>query len=339
MNVFDFDSDIVFINMVVSQVIREYLLEKFKNNSRLSSTGLELVIPSIFLPDDYKMHMSVNLDSGLWQCFASGNRGNIYQLFSNLEGVTYNKAESELIFRELQVCTLPPKPIVEEPLTYSTEDLDLIPVTVDSHESKNPTVLRAWSFLLERHLLTEDSKFYIAGKEGSRFAGRIIIPFEEDGELFYFQARSLDGRNPKYLNPSEGWPSSRNVLYPFDEEAEEVLVCEGPLDAYALQLCGVNATCTIGSSVSNQQMSILQDFPGKVVLAYDNDQAGQVGITKFDYLRRLKRMADLSICHPPSDVKDWNDALIKGIDLQQFVASHTKPYDYDYLVDHLLTTL
>ena len=50
-------------------------------------------------------------------------------------------------------------------------------------------------------------------------------------------------------------------------------------------------------------------------------------------------MTDLYICHPPEEVKDWNDALIKGIDLQQFVIDNTEKYDYDYLVDHLLTTL
>ena len=283
--------------------------------------------------------MSINLESGLWQCFVSGNKGNLIQLYAFLEGLTYNRAESDILFKELQEGLPAPKVLVEEALTCPTEDLGLIPVRHDSYESDNSLVVKAWTFLLERHLITEDSVYYISYDPDSRYEGRLIIPFSEDGELFYFQARSLDHRNPKYLNPSDGWPKGSHVLYPFDEEASEVLVCEGPLDAISLQIQGVNATCTLGSSVSDQQIEALKDFTGKIVIAYDNDPAGQKGINKFDYLRRLKRMADLYICHPPSDVKDWNEALIKGIDLQQFVKTHTRKYDYDYLVDHLLTTL
>ena len=74
-------------------------------------------------------------------------------------------------------------------------------------------------------------------------------------------------------------------------------------------------------------------------MGYDNDDAGKRGVAKFDYLRRVKRMADLYICHPPSEVKDWNDALLQDTDLRGFVESHTRRYDYDYLMTHLLTTL
>ena len=313
--------------------------EKFKENFRLSSTDLELVVPSIFFSDDYNRHMSINVESGLWQCFKSGNKGNIIQLYAFLEGVTYNRAESELLFKELDTVLSTTKTKVEQPITHPRGDMEFLPVTVDSHESKHPIVVRAWAFLLERHLLTEDSLFYTVYSDTTAYDGRLVIPFVEDEEIFYFQARSLDGQRPKYLNPSSGWPKGSHVLYPFDEEASEVLICEGPLDAISLQNCGVNATCTLGSSVSDQQIEILKEFKGKIVIAYDNDPAGQKGINRFDYLRRIKRMADLYICHPPLDVKDWNEALIKGIDLQQFVCSHTRKYDYDYLVDHLLTTL
>ncbi len=102
----------------------------------------------------------------------------------------------------------------------------------------------------------------------------------------------------------------------------------------------MNSTCTLGCSVSDQQIEVIkEDFHGKLIIGYDNDDAGRRGVNRFDYLRRIKRMADLYICHPPSEVKDWNDAHIKGWDLAEFIASHTKKYDYDYLVDHLLTTL
>jgi len=300
------------------------------------------MVPSIFTENDYKRHMSINTDTGLWQCFQSGNRGNFFQLYAFLEGVTYNKAESDLTFASFLSNEKPPKPKVSEPITCPKEDLGLVPVTLESHDSSDDDILRAWSFLMERRLFNEktlDSVFYLSKQSDSRYEGRLIIPFVEDDELFYFQARSLDGRNPKYLNPSKGWPKGSNLLYPFDEDADKVYVCEGPLDAISMQNAGVNATCTLGSSVSDTQIELLMEFDGKVVIAYDNDEAGRKGANKFDYLRRVKRMTDLYICHPPKEVKDWNEALVKGIDLKQFVDDHTKKYDYDYLIDHLLTTL
>ena len=118
-----------------------------------------------------------------------------------------------------------------------------------------------------------------------------------------------------------------------------MVVCEGPFDAISLQIKGVNATCTMGCSVSEHQVEALKDFTGRIIIGYDNDEAGKRGVGKFDYLRRIKRMADVYICHPPSEVKDWNDALMKGIDLQGFVDLRTIKYDYDYLINHLLTTL
>lgn len=326
--------------MVSPQSIRAYLLEKFADNYRLSSGETELIIPSVFTKDDYKRHMSVNLDTGLWQCFKSGNKGNFLQLYSFLEGISYSRAEAVFLFKELEDGTTD-VPLNGPVMPCERTDLCLEEVTLESFESPSESIVRAWNFLYGRKLFnlnTQDSKYYISNTD--RYANRVIIPFEEDGELYYFQARTLVDASPKYLNPMEGWAKPSHILYPFDRDADFVVVCEGPLDAISLQNQGVNATCTMGCSISDIQMEILKnEFTGKIIIGYDNDSAGQHGINKFDYLRRIKRMADIYICHPPSEVKDWNDAHMKDVDLQKFIDSHTKKYDYDYLVDHLLTTM
>lgn len=317
------------------------MTEKFKEDSRLSSGDEELLVPSIFVGDDYKRHMSINLDSGLWQCFKSGNVGNFIQLYAYIESMSYNRAEADIVFKEFEAGysdkNLAPALMIQP---QEKGELNLVPVTVHDYDTDQRLIQTAWTFLYERKLFnleTEDSKYYVS-TEG-RYAGRLIIPFEEDGEMFYFQARTLYNEQPKYLNPSEGWPKSSHVLYPFDTEADSVVVCEGPLDAISLQNKGVNATCTMGCSISDQQVEELKEFEGKIIMGYDNDDAGKRGVAKFDYLRRLKRMADLYICHPPSEFKDWNDALLQDTDLRGFVESNTERYDYNYLMTHLLTTL
>jgi len=346
LKVLDFDSEIVLMNIIVPQYIRDYLTEKFEENYRLSSSNDEMIVPSLFVPDDYKRHMSVNLNTGLWQCFKSGNKGNFIQLYAYLEGITYNKAESAILFKELldgEVFSAPKELPKKKHNPKRQEELGLIPVTVDSYESENSLIQKAWAFLYERGLfnLNPDVEFsptyYIATK--GIYRNRLIIPFEYNSQIFYFQARTLADETPKYLNATGDWPKSSAVLYPYDTEADHLVVCEGPLDAISLQLQGVNATCTLGCSISDLQVEELKSFEGKIIVGYDNDAAGKKGVNRFDYLRRLKRMADLHICHPPSEVKDWNEAHMKSIGLKRFVELRTTKYDYDYLVDHLLTTL
>ena len=321
-------------------------MEKFKDNYKLSSGDRELIVPSVYISNDYKRHMSINLDTGLWQCFKTGNKGNFTQLYAYLEGITYTKAEADILFKELEGSIgrntkfIPQTKRVEKTNSSSVDELYLRSVKVEDYDTEDRLIQHAWAFLYERRLFnleTCDSKYYVSTK--GRYAGRLIIPFEEDSQIFYFQARTLGDETPKYLNPTDNWPRPSHILYPFNDEADHLVVCEGPLDAISLQIQGVNATCTMGCSVSEYQVEALKEFEGKIIIGYDNDDAGKRGVNKFDYLRRIKRMADPYICHPPSEVNDWNDAHMQGRDLKKFVDYHTKKYDYNYLMNHLLTTL
>ena len=311
----------------------------------MSSGESELIVPSVYISDDYKRHMSINLDTGLWQCFKSGNKGNFTQLYAYLEGITYNQAEADILFKEFDgqiesITHTQPQYKVETPTATKIGELHLKSVTVEDYDSEDRLVQHAWTFLYERKLFDlerNDRTYYVSTK--GRYEGRLIIPFVENSEIIYFQARALGEQTPKYLNPSDDWPRPSHILYPFDEEGDKVVVCEGPLDAISLQLQGVNATCTMGCSVSEHQVEALKEFEGTIIMGYDNDDAGRRGMNKFDYLRRIKRMADLSICHPPLEFKDWNDAHMQGRDLSGFVELRTEEYDYDYLINHLLTTL
>jgi DNA primase len=324
------------------QFIRGYLLEKFKDNYKLSSNNVELIVPTLFINNDWKRHLSINLDTGLWQCFKTGKKGNFIQLYAFLEDISYREAEADILFKELNEEFEPysPPPRKREEVSSNVSDLNLLPITLDDYDTEDVVIQKAWTFLYSRNLFnlkTGENRYYIS--QHPKYKDRLIIPFEENNNIFYFQARSLRGDTPKYLNPSDGWAKPSHILYPFDEEEDHLVICEGPLDAISLQIQGINATCTLGCSVSECQVEILKEFRGKIIIGYDNDDAGKRGVNKFDYLRKLKRMADLYICHPPSKAKDWNEAHIQGSDLKRFVDMRTKKYDYDYLIDHLLTTL
>ena len=323
---------------IAPQFIRAYILAKFGTIGKLSASGREFVMESLFVENDWKKHMSVNVDTGLWQCFKTGKQGNFISFYAQAEGVGYLRAQQDLIIKNFgyQPDEMP------EQMRQKAEELNvdqLIEVNINSHESDDPVVVDAWKFLFGRSLFNteefENAPYYVA--KAGPYKNRIIIPFRIGNVVVYYQARSIYGDTPKYLNPpSDAGVKSSDVLYPYDEDAEYVVVAEGPLDAISLQLEGVNATCTMGCSISHAQADILATFEGQIIIGYDNDSAGAKGLDRFEQLRKEKRMGHIYTCNPPQGCKDWNDARIKGVNVSEYVKQRTSLYDFDYKILNLL---
>jgi len=283
--------------------------------------------------------MSVNIDSGLWQCFKTGRSGNFTRLYAEIKGIPYFRAQRDLIIKNFEFLgeEVPELDRPENQLELDTSKL--VPINLESGNSDDKKELDAWSFLFGRALFSlneeEAAPFYLC-TEG-RFADRIIIPFKSEEVVYYFQARTLHDARPKYLNPStEIAPKPSDILYPYDEERDHLVICEGPLDARSLQLQGINATATIGSSVSPRQAEILSTFKGKIILGYDNDEAGQRGIKKFDKIRKERMMDKFEICPPPARFKDWNEAHVANENLFQWIMEKTITYDFEYQISKQL---
>ena len=328
-----FDCDIVLQYMISSTIIIEYLTSKFEGIGKFSANEREFLIPSVFRPTDTRLKLSINTETGLWQDFLTGEVGNFIKLYAFLEDKSYHASESELLIKTLFKGDEAKLPKVKKAVEEKTILGDLLEVSATSHESDDPMVQAAWCFLFERKLLDlEDDRFVYFLEKSGKYKNRLIIPFSKNDVMYYFQARALDNSQfPKYLNPSveEGVRPS-HILYPFDEEASSLTVCEGPLDAISLQLQGVNATCTMGCSVSQEQLDILKDFKGEIILGYDNDAAGTRGLEKFDRLRKGKMMSEISLCPLPKGFKDWNEAHMKDFNLKNWVDQETVKYDYEY---------
>lgn len=298
---------------------------------------------SLFVKNDWKRHMSVNLDSGLWQCFKSGKKGNFISLYAQAENIGYFAAQKNLILRNFG--NEQEEYIQEKDRNSQIPKLEretLTPINIESCYSEDPQVVSAWNYLFERRLFNEKMEepdpFYLC-REG-KYKDRLIIPFKNDGFVYYFQGRALGEQTPKYLNPSrEEGPKASDILYPYDEEADILVVCEGPLDARSLQLQGVNATATMGSNVSRAQAEVLSLFKGRIIMGYDNDEAGQKGIERFDSLRKEMRMENFLVCPPSSKCKDWNQAHVANEDLNSWVLNSSRVYSYEYKIFNSLSLL
>ena len=195
---------------------------------------MEMVIPSIFVGCDPKRHMSINLETGLWQCFKTSNKGNFIQLYAKLENITSKEAYDTLVFKsfffEDKEPTKKAQNRSESPKIL--EDLgDLEEVTIDTGDSSTASDLavKAWCILYDRHLIEYNinQKYFVC--HSGKFRNRLIIPFYMNDKMVFFQARDMFGISKvKYLNPSE--IKASQILPPFDYSRPAVFVIEGPTD-------------------------------------------------------------------------------------------------------------
>tara|TARA_R100001082_G_C4357386_1_gene157555 strand:+ start:62 stop:1054 length:993 start_codon:yes stop_codon:yes gene_type:complete len=324
-------------------IIKDYLCQKFPN---YLETGRECRINSIFT-SDFKHKLYVNMDTGLWTDFKSGEKGNFIHLISHIENVPYSSARTYLRKMSFEagaslfdVSTLNVDNVenkaIEVERTISGDLKEFLEVN-PKKDVNSPNFLKrlASKFALSRKLGA--FKFYV-GKQG-RYFQRVIIPYLENKAPFYFQARTLINRDPKYLNPSKNLYGIKTseILYPFDKSLNSVIVTEGPLDAMSLRAAGFNSTCTQGCKMSTVQARQLKDK--KVIIAYDNDESGRDGFKEAKKRLLTQRNKDLYSLCPPKEFKDWNDFWVASTaeKFSSYVQENIRKADWELNVSELLT--
>ena len=332
--------EILFINMEISSdIIKDYLREKF---SDYTETNAEFIVNSLFC-EDSKRHMSINSDTGLWQCFKTKEKGNFLHLVAAVEDISYGEAT---ILLQRKLFDTPEKlfeniskirktqSVLTSGDSIQNELKNFKRLSKASVVSDNLTERLAFRFAITRKL--DPSKLYV-GVTG-KYVNRVIIPFEDSHGLFYFQARQLTGFGMKYLNPSfaEYGVKASEILYPFKKEESYILVTEGPIDALSLQNIGINATSTQGSIFSQNHLKELSSK--KIILAYDNDEAGDRGIQYARRLIRSKNLPEPYTVRPPQQFKDWNDFIIEAsaVEVQAWVSETVTRMDFNYELSALL---
>ncbi len=121
------------------------------------------------------------------------------------------------------------------------------------------------------------------GQQRDLFRGRLIIPIRDsEGRLAGFGGRALDDSQPKYLNSPQGevFDKSR-ILYAMDRARDDIrksgaVIVEGYMDAIAAHQAGFrNVVASMGTALTEPQVSAIRRLTGQVTMALDQDAAGQ----------------------------------------------------------------
>ncbi|GAB5374559.1 MAG: hypothetical protein AcusKO_10210 [Acuticoccus sp.] len=130
-----------------------------------------------------------------------------------------------------------------------------------------------------------------------RFRGRLMVPIHDGrGKLVGFGGRTLDGREPKYLNSPETRLFDKSSLLFNAHRARgaahrqnRLFVVEGYLDAIALAEAGIETVvASLGTALTEEQIRLAWQLADEPVLCFDGDNAGRAAAA-----RALERIVPL----------------------------------------------
>lgn len=171
--------------------------------------------------------------------------------------------------------------------------------------------------------LMEKGGLVLARHEGNgyvdRFRERIMFPiWDKNGKAIGFAGRILGEGQPKYINTTETIVFNKSrILYnlnharPTIKKSKKVILFEGYMDVIKAWSADVtNGIATMGTALTEEQVTLLKRIADEVIMCYDGDQAGQAAI--------LKSIAILEA----ADIKVQVAMLPKGLDPDEYIAQY-----------------
>lgn len=172
-----------------------------------------------------------------------------------------------------------------------------------------------------------------------RFNDRIMFPIRnQTGQIIAFSGRLLtpDKKLPKYLNSPEGILfNKRKVLFNFDKAKKtirhesKVYLFEGFMDVLAAWRAGIkNGVASMGTSLTSEQIYLLEQTASKLYICYDGDLPG----------RKATKRA-LELIAPLSNFELGTILLPEKLDPDEYVRKYGPENFKDFVTSHERTEL
>lgn len=170
------------------------------------------------------------------------------------------------------------------------------------------------------------------GEWVDRFYQRIMFPIKNaQGKIIAFSGRLLEEETvntkemPKYLNsPETELFNKRTTLFNFDKargearKENEIILFEGFMDVISAWGVGIkHGVASMGTSLTNEQIQMIQRVTPNVLICYDGDRAGFEATHRAIQLLTDNSSLDMSIIHLPEKLDP--DEYIKKYGASSFV--------------------
>jgi 5S rRNA maturation endonuclease (ribonuclease M5) len=161
----------------------------------------------------------------------------------------------------------------------------------------------------QRHIPEKIYKKFMVAVDGPYY-DRMIIPFyDHNNKMYYFQARTLSNKEPKYLNMKGKKEFALYNLYNIDK-SKPVIITEGPIDSMFID----NAIATLGLEMSKHMKKTLSNLD--CYYLFDNDEPGKKFARKF-HLNGKKVFIWEKFKYYDKKIKDIND-VVKNNEVKHF---------------------
>lgn len=260
---------------------------------------------------------------GVFNCFSTGQGGDVLKLISLKEGLSFYDAllKAENWVGIVPISKLDPNSIRKLRIEKSDKRL-LSDIAQKAHKRILDKQNEAYQYLTEKRRLSDtDLQTFQLGYVGSAqksvidkqklirigwikedtgyvyMKDRLIFPIRNvRGEVVAFAGRALnEQQKPKYLNgPNTTYYNKSKILYGLYEgllaiRENGVIIVEGYIDVIRLHSKGIrNAVAPCGTSLTEHHIREILRYTDEVILMFDGDEAGQ---------RASKKSSELFLKH------------------------------------------
>ncbi len=176
------------------------------------------------------------------------------------------------------------------------------------------------------------------GENHDRFRNKLMFPiFDTRGRITGFGARVLDDSLPKYLNSPQtpifdksGSLYGINLATPAIRQQNLAVIVEGYMDVITAHQNGFsNVVASMGTSVTEKQVSTLKKLTKNIALALDADTAGEEAMLRgVSYENTLD--AEVKVIILPRG-KDPDDIIKEDVEIWQHLLAEALPVvDYTF---------
>jgi twinkle protein len=275
--------------------VQEYLISKKIEFKRRG----EEAITNCLTCEDTKQKMSINLITGLWQCFhgSCGATGNFYDLQKLLGDVPQKLSNDNSILRAKKK-------------TYVVPDQDIPKMTNEQ--------VNVYRWLKGRRFTDETMKYFRVGAKKDT----VVLPFFKNGILVNKKSRNV--LDKKIMSQEK---DAEPTLFNRDNISSKILIItEGEFDCMALHQYGIESVSVPngcqGTSWIDTEWDYLETFE-RILLCFDSDSAGQIGAKNVANKLGLWRCGVVKLPY-----KDANECLMKDVPPEEIYKCFHNPQEF-----------
>ena len=252
----------------------ENLIYKLINTSKSKKNRSELSTLCPYHADKSVGSFSINLESGLYNCYSCGATGNIIKFVKEQKGLIgtdiVNYINKELGYQEFDVSNYQKKE-----KKYLLHEFDVIRNLRNPKESleENRYLSRKFTKSQVEKLQAIDNIFTI--KESVKYGNIYVTP---DDLIIDFGSGMQVIKPEKDHKGNDKWHlegSKYQQIELINNPKKEYILCEGAATAFAYYLCGYNAVICFSTSGLLSLGHLYQNIAYKTFVSEDNDEGGQ----------------------------------------------------------------